>query len=106
MDRINISALDDLIFIYFGQDYDLFDDSEDIEPKIEAFLAASHKGMQHAVIDDIDLFLQECDDLETDFRAYYRSSFVPENWGTTPAKFLDLVKCQIRQHLQDSGHSV
>lgn len=106
MDRINISALDDLIFIYFGQDYDLFDDSEDIQPKIDAFLAASHKGMQHAVIDDIDLFLQECDDLETDFRAHYRSAFVHENWGTTPAKFLDVVKCQIRQYLQASEHSV
>ncbi|ORM71123.1 contact-dependent growth inhibition system immunity protein [Pantoea rwandensis] len=104
MDRINISALDDLIVIYFGQDYDLFDDSEEIEPKIDAFLAASHKGLQHAVIDDIDLFLLECDDLEADFRAHYRGTFVPENWGTTPAKFLDLVKARIRLHLQVSGH--
>ena len=104
MDRINISALDDLIAIYFGQDYDLFDDSEDIEPKIDAFLAASHKGMQHAVIDDIDLFLKECDDLEGDFRAHYRGTFVPENWGTTPVEFLELVKERIRLHLQVSGH--
>ncbi|KTR98846.1 contact-dependent growth inhibition system immunity protein [Pantoea dispersa] len=91
MDRINICALDDLIFINFGQDYDLLDDSEDIEPKIDAYIAASHKGMQHVVIEDINLFLKECDDLETDFRSHYRSSFAPENWGTTPAKFLDLV---------------
>ncbi|WP_337024038.1 MULTISPECIES: contact-dependent growth inhibition system immunity protein [unclassified Pantoea] len=101
MDRINISALDDLIAIYFGQDYDLFDDSEEIEPKIDAFLAASHKGMQHAVIDDIDLFLHECDDVEEDFRAHYHRSFVPENWGTTPAKFLSIVKTRIQIALQE-----
>ncbi|WP_376782835.1 contact-dependent growth inhibition system immunity protein [Pseudescherichia vulneris] len=95
MDRINISALDDLIGIYFGQDYDLFDDSEDIEPKIDAFLSASHKGMQHAVIDDIDLFLRECDDLDSDFRDRYQRTFVPENWGTTPADFLLIVRTRI-----------
>lgn len=106
MDRINISALDDLMAIYFGQDYDLFDDSEEIEPKIDAFLAASHKGLQLAVIDDIDLFLKECDDLEADFRANYRDTFVPENWGTTPAKFLDLVNALIRVHLQASVHLI
>jgi len=50
VDRTNISALDDIIAIYFGQYYDLFDDSEEIESKIDAFLAASHKGLQHAVI--------------------------------------------------------
>ncbi len=44
MDRINIRVLDDLIAIYFGQDYDLFDDTEVIEPKIDAFFTASHKA--------------------------------------------------------------
>ncbi|PHM28063.1 hypothetical protein Xbud_01793 [Xenorhabdus budapestensis] len=37
MDMINISAQDNLIGIYFGQDYDLFDDNEKIEPKIRRF---------------------------------------------------------------------
>lgn len=100
MDRINISALDDLIGIYFGQDYDLFDDSDDIEPKIDAFLAASHKGMRHAVIDDIDLFISECDDLDKDFRNHYKRTFVPELWGTTPAAFLQLVRDRVSQSLQ------
>ncbi|MBP2199557.1 contact-dependent growth inhibition system immunity protein [Pantoea cypripedii] len=99
MDRINISALDDLIGIYFGQDYDLFDDSEEIEPKIDAFLAASHKGMRHAVIDDIDLFLKECDDVDKDFRAHYKRTFSPELWGTTPAAFLKLVRDKISQSI-------
>lgn len=99
MDRINISALDDLIAIYFGQDYELFDDSEEIEPKIDAFLAASHKGLQHAVIDDIDLFLRECDDIEADFKAHYQGCFVPEYWGTTPAEFLQLLRNHISRSL-------
>jgi len=47
----------------------------------------------------MDLFLRECDDLEADFRAHYLDTFVPENWRTTPAKFLDLVKARIREHL-------
>lgn len=103
MDRINISALDDLIGIYFGQDYDLFDDSEEIEPKIDAFLAASHKGMRHAVIDDIALFMHECDDLDADFRKHYKHTFVPELWGTTPADFLLLVKARISAALAQEG---
>ncbi|MCL2897164.1 contact-dependent growth inhibition system immunity protein [Brenneria tiliae] len=100
MERINIISLDDLIAIYFVQDYDLFDDSNDIEPKIDASLSASHKGMQHAVILDIDLLLAECDDIKADFRAHYQRTFIPENRGTTPAKFLRLVTTRISLALQ------
>lgn len=100
MDKINISALDDLIGIYFGQDYDLFDDSDEIEPKIEAYIAASHKGMKHALIADIDLFLEECDDVEKDFDKRYEYDFSPELWGTTASAFLALVRDKVSQALQ------
>lgn len=95
MDRINIGALDDLIVIYFGQDHDLIVDSVDIGEKIDAYIEASHKGMRHALIDDIDLFLAECDNLDKDFAERYDSGFAPELWGTTPAAFLKLVRNKV-----------
>ncbi|MGE1561343.1 contact-dependent growth inhibition system immunity protein [Pantoea septica] len=100
MDKINISELDDLIVIYFGQDHDLIVDGTDIEEKIDAYIEASHKGMRHALIADIDLFLDECDNLDKDFKERYDSSFAPELWGTTPAAFLALVRSKITQSLQ------
>ncbi|WP_312412528.1 contact-dependent growth inhibition system immunity protein [Pseudescherichia sp.] len=66
---------------------------------ITAFLSASHKGLQYTIIDDIDLFLRECDDLDSDFRDRYLRTFVPENWGTTPADFLPIVRTRIAQAL-------
>ena len=101
MDRINISELDGLIQIYFGQDYDIFDDSDEIEPKIDIYIASSHKGMKYALIADIDLFLEECDDLEKDFHERYQHDFEPALWGTTPAEFLQLVRDKVSQALRD-----
>ncbi|WP_415174982.1 hypothetical protein [Pantoea sp.] len=73
------------------------DDNEKFKPKIDAFLAVSHKGMRYAVIDDIDLFINECDDLKKDFR----HTFVPEPWGTTPAEFLQLIRDKASRALKD-----
>jgi len=91
MDRINISELDNFIGIWFGQDYDLFEPGDEIEPKIEAYIREAHKGNLHAMLADIELFLAECDDVESDFRDRYKREFVPANWDTTAGAFLSLV---------------
>ncbi|WP_017347387.1 contact-dependent growth inhibition system immunity protein [Pantoea sp. A4] len=92
MKAISISELDDLIKIYFGQDHDLIVAGTDIIPKIDAYIASTHKGQKHALIDDIDLFRSECDDLEKDFEQRYEYDFGPELWGTTATAFLTLVR--------------
>ncbi|AUX71572.1 contact-dependent growth inhibition system immunity protein [Erwinia pyrifoliae] len=104
MEKINISELDDLVKIYFGQDHDLIVNGIEIEPKIEAYIAASHKGQKHALIADIDLFLEECDDLEKDFDARYEYDFGPELWGTTADAFLSLVREKVSKALQDAEY--
>lgn len=53
--------------------------------------------MRYAVIDDIDLFINECDDLKKDFRC----TFVPEPCGTTPVEFLQLIRDKVRRALKD-----
>ena len=92
MKVISISELDDLIKIYFGQDHDLIVAGNEIFPKINAYIASTHKGQKYALIDDIDLFLSECDDLEKDFEQRYEYDFGPELWGTTATEFLALVR--------------
>lgn len=100
------SELNNLVIIYFGQDYDLIDDSDEIEPKIDAYIAASHKGMKHVLLEDIDSFLALGDALDSTFQDYYGFHFAPELWGTTPREFLLLVKKKVSQALQEEDHNL
>lgn len=95
------SELNNLIIMYFGQDYDLIDDSNDILPKIDAYIYASHKGMQISLLEDIESFLTLGDRLEDTFNDYYGSHFDPGLWGTTPKEFLLLVKKRVNQVLNE-----
>ncbi len=104
MNKININELNCFITVYFGQDCDLIDGSSEIEPKIDAYIADTHFALQHGLIADIDLFLEESDNLEADFRERYDSDFAPELWGTTAGAFLSLVREKVSKALQDKGH--
>lgn len=42
MKRLNLIELGCFITVYFGQDYDLIDDTDEIDPKIDAFLRDAH----------------------------------------------------------------
>lgn len=101
MDRISIGELDNFIGIYFGQDYDLFEPSDEIEPKISQYIKDSHKGNHYALVADIDLFLSECTDIEKDFKERYKHEFVPANWHTTAKDFLSLVHKRVLEHLKN-----
>ena len=98
MKRLNLNELGCFITVYFGQDYDLIDDSDEIEPKIDAFLRDTPDGSKHGLIADIDLLTEESTDLEQAFRERFRDEFAPELWGTTATDFLRLV----RQKTSDS----
>lgn len=105
-EKYSSSELNNLVIIYFGQDYDLIDDSDEIEPKIDAYIAASHKGMKHVLLEDIDSFLALGDALDSTFQDYYGFHFAPELWGTTPRDFLLLVKKKVSQALQKEDHNL
>ncbi|MBP2200340.1 hypothetical protein HA50_20985 [Pantoea cypripedii] len=92
MDKININELDSMIYVYFGPNYTDFEPGHEIEPKIEAWLSWAGKGNKYALVDDIDLFLSECEDVEEDFAERYKGAFVPKLWGTTALEFLQLVR--------------
>ncbi|QTF09957.1 hypothetical protein HC231_20070 [Brenneria izadpanahii] len=89
-----------LITAYFGQDYDLIDDSQDIRKKIGIYIRCTDRFSKYQLLDNIDDFLGLGDRLDETFRDYYGFHFAPELWGTTPRDFLLLVKKKVSQALQ------
>ena len=63
--------LDNLVCNYFGHDYDLIDDSEEIQPKIDAYNRRSGRAMQLALLEHIDEFLTLGKDLNHAFSGRY-----------------------------------
>lgn len=100
MKRLNLNELGCFITIYFGQDYDLIDDSDELEPKIDAFLHDAHKSNKYGLIADIDQLTEESADLELAFRELFRDEFAPELWGTTATNFLALVRQKTQSSLE------
>lgn len=91
MSRSDFNELNCFITIYFGQDYDLIDDTVHIEPKVRIFLEQEHPSSWYGLMADIELFLSQSKDLEGRFRHYYGDEFDPELWNTTAEGFLNLV---------------
>ncbi len=98
---MNLNEFDCFITVYFGQDYDLIDDSDEIEPKIDAFIADSHFAMRYGLIADIDLFLESADNPEEAFRKRYDLEFDPDLWGTDALSFLQLVREKVSSSLKE-----
>jgi hypothetical protein len=95
MKDINVSELDSLIAIYFGQDYDLFGSGESVEAQIDAWIADTSPSLRQSLIGEIEEFTQECDDLENDFESRYSAEFSIELWGMTSADFLRLLRTKV-----------
>lgn len=104
MKKLNLNELGCFITIYFGQDYDLIDDSDEIEPKIDAFIKDSHRASLYGLLADIDLLTDESDNLAVEFMERYGDEFDPELWGTTPEKFLQQVRDKLSKALQAESH--
>lgn len=100
MKKMNLNELDCFITVYFGQDYDLIDNSDEIEPKIDAFIADSHFAMRHGLIADIDLLLAESDDPEAEFNTRYGFEFDPKLWGTDAVSFLMQVRERVSRTIK------
>ncbi|MCX8958739.1 contact-dependent growth inhibition system immunity protein [Erwinia psidii] len=93
------NELNTLITAYFGQDYDLIDDSEDIERKIDIYIRCSDRPSREDLLNNIDTFLAAEDDPERLFLDYYGFHFSPTLWNTTAVGFLQLVRQKISQSL-------
>ncbi|WP_261666961.1 contact-dependent growth inhibition system immunity protein [Erwinia mallotivora] len=93
--------LDNLVCNYFGHNYDLIDDSEELLPKIDAYNRQSGRAMQTALLEDIEEFLLLEGQLYTVFSNIYGEYFEPALWGTTPCDFLVLVRERVKQAMQE-----
>jgi len=99
MKKLNTFWLDNLIAIYFGQDYDLFGSGESVEAQIDAWIADNPPAARHGLIGDIEQFIEHSDNLDEDFESCYGSEFSTELWDTTPSGFLSLVKERVSNSL-------
>lgn len=104
MNRENFNELGCFITIYFGQDFDLIDDSDEIEPKIQVFLHTEHRAKWHGLIADIDLFMSENADPEMTFKEYFQDEFDPGLWNTSAVGFLQQVRSRICQEINSTSN--
>lgn len=103
MKKINVDNLDGLIFTYFGMDYELHGPGDSIESQIDAWLSETPAAYQQGLVDDIEQFQLECDDLEKDFDERYGFEFSPELWGTTIEGFFDTLKLKVAESLSNKN---
>ncbi|WP_414148417.1 contact-dependent growth inhibition system immunity protein [Erwinia sp. BNK-24-b] len=99
MKKINVDNLDGLIFTYFGMDYELHGPGDSIESQVNVWIAETPAAYRQGLIDDIEQFYREADDLEKDFEHRYGFEFSPQLWGATTAEFLDILKVKVIESL-------
>lgn len=95
MKDINVSELDSLIAIYFGQDYDLFGSGENVEAQIDAWIDDTSPSLRQCLIGEIEAFIKECNDLESDFNSRYSAEFSTELWGMTSVDFIRVLRRKV-----------
>lgn len=81
------SELDNLIVVYFGQDYDLINAEGDITALIAEYIRLATHQQREALIEEIDALLAQ-DNVESLFSQRFGFTFSPELWGTTVSAFL------------------
>ncbi|BEM56008.1 hypothetical protein SME20J_46950 [Serratia marcescens] len=83
------SELDNLIVVYFGQDYDLINAEGDITALIAEYIRLATHQQREALVNEIDALLaQDQDNVEPLFNQRFGFTFSPELWGTTVSAFL------------------
>lgn len=92
MQKFNL--LDQLIFGYFNQDYDLINDGEEsMEGIIKLYKNRFMDWMLKDLIDEVDDFITAYGDgVEDEFEKRYGHDFSPELWETTGLEFLMTVR--------------
>jgi hypothetical protein len=76
VDMNELRVLDYLVENYFGQDYDVIDDNNEIGPIIEAYTRHSSKSIQIALCEDIEGVLAQREQLNIIFKDRYSSYFL------------------------------
>ncbi|BEN23773.1 TPA: contact-dependent growth inhibition system immunity protein [Serratia marcescens] len=84
------SELDNLIAVYFGQDYDLINADGDITALLAEYIRLATHQQREALIEEIDALLAQ-DNVESLFNQRFGFTFSPELWGTNIPAFLQQV---------------
>jgi len=90
--------LDNLIVVYFGQDYDLINAEGDMTALIAEYLRVSTHQQKQTLIEEIDALLAQ-DNVESLFNQRFGFTFSPELWGTTVTAFLQQVRSALAKSL-------
>lgn len=81
------SELDNLIVVYFGQDYDLINAEGDITALLAEYIRLATYQQREALVKELDELLAQ-DTVESFFNQRFGFTFSPELWGTTVSAFL------------------
>ncbi|EMB6253286.1 contact-dependent growth inhibition system immunity protein [Serratia nevei] len=90
--------LDNLIVVYFGQDYDLINAEGDITALLAEYIRLATHQQREALIEEIDALLAQ-DNVESLFNQRFGFTFSPELWGTTVPAFLQQVRSALAKLL-------
>ncbi|EMF8145031.1 hypothetical protein I5L07_14620 [Serratia marcescens] len=92
------SELDDLIVIYFGQDYDLINAEGDITVLLAEYIRLATHQQREALVKEIDELLVK-GNVESVVNQRFEFTFSPELWGTTVPAFLQQVRSALAKSL-------
>ncbi|WP_158781019.1 contact-dependent growth inhibition system immunity protein [Pantoea sp. BAV 3049] len=92
--------LDHLMGAYLNQDYDL--SGETPEEVVQCYLDS--EGVAHAsgLAEDCTKFIENNNDVETNFEALYGDDFSPRLWRITAIEFLQKTSEQAKAFISDS----
>lgn len=77
MAPIKTEELDNLVENYFGLDYDIVDDGDEIDAKVAVYNKRSGKPGQRVLLEDIEAFLALDGELDAVLKKRYSSYFLP-----------------------------
>ncbi|KMW73429.1 hypothetical protein TI10_10250 [Photorhabdus luminescens subsp. luminescens] len=88
-----------LMFAYFNQDYDIISGPE-LDDVINDYLDTTNEAMKKELIEEIESFIHNSENIEKDFQTlYHSSSFCPKLWETTAFEFLQYVSKRAKDYL-------
>ncbi|KER02492.1 hypothetical protein LGZ99_14835 [Photorhabdus temperata] len=100
MDR-QYPLLDNLMYAYFNQDYDIISGPE-LDDVINDFFSNTSNNMKKEVIKEVNSFICNSKDIEKKFNFIYSDADVlPEVWSMTALEFLEHVSKKAQDFLNE-----
>ncbi|WP_261415066.1 MULTISPECIES: contact-dependent growth inhibition system immunity protein [Serratia] len=99
--RNHFSELSSLFCIYFGQDYDLFTDTETAEGVIDGFLEQNGSQIIRDILEEAKAFQATyAGRIDEGMAEHFPNEFVPESWDITAVELFAMLQRKAAQKLE------